>query len=112
MTAKGQGKENIFAHLCSLLSVTGTFGPMARDPDSIVAAMRALWDGTMFDLDPKVVPIHFREDIFSSTKPLRIGYFQELKKFPTCYSVHRAITTAKSQLESLGHEVGTLQKLI
>ena len=34
---------------------------MSRDVDGLVQAMRALWDGYMFDLDASVVPMTFDE---------------------------------------------------
>ena len=40
-----------------------SLGPMSRDVDGLVQAMRALWDGYMFDLDPSVVPIKFNEEV-------------------------------------------------
>ena len=36
---------------------------MSRDVDGVVQAMRALWDGYMFDLDPSVVPMTFNEEV-------------------------------------------------
>ncbi len=48
------------------ISVLNCFGPMARDMDGIVQAMRALWDGYMFDLDPSVVPMTFNEQVLAS----------------------------------------------
>ena len=43
--------------------VQNSFGPMSRDVDGLVQAMRALWDGYMFDLDPSVVPMTFDEEV-------------------------------------------------
>ena len=44
-------------------SVETSFGPMSRDVDGLVQAMRAIWDGYMFDLDPSVVPMTFDEEV-------------------------------------------------
>ena len=85
--------------------MVGTCGPMARDPDTITTAMRALWDGSMFDLDPSVIPMTFNEDVYQSRKPLTIGYYYHMGRLPACYSAHRAVDMAKDHLKSLGHEV-------
>ena len=85
--------------------MVGTLGPMARDPDTIVTAMRALWDGSMFDLDPSVVPITFNEDLYQAKQRLRIGYYCDMGRIPACYTAHRAVNMAKEHLQSLGHEV-------
>ena len=85
--------------------VVGTCGPMAPDPDTITTAMRALWDGSMFDLDPSVIPMTFNEDVYQSRKPLTIGYYYYMGRLPACYTAHRAVDMAKDHLKSLGHEV-------
>ena len=90
-----------------LFSVVGTLGPMARDPDSIVTAMRAIWDGSMIALDPSVVPMTFNEDMYQSKQRLRIGYYCDMGRIPACYTAHRAVNMAKEHLQSLGHEVAT-----
>ena len=46
-------------------SVETSFGPMSRDVDGLVQAMRALWDGYMFDLDRSVVPMTYDEEVSS-----------------------------------------------
>ncbi len=88
-----------------MFSVKGTFGPLARDPDSIVSAMKALWDGSMHDQDPSVPPMLFHNDTFKSTQPLRIGYFSDMEMLPSCFTSHRAVDMAKGFLQSSGHEV-------
>ena len=46
-----------------MTSVTATVGPMARDVDTIVMAMRALCCDKMFELDPHVIPVKFRDEV-------------------------------------------------
>lgn len=43
--------------------------------------------------------------MFSSTKKLKIGYYNQADYFPTTPGIKRAIQLAKSHLESLGHEL-------
>ncbi len=93
--------------ICHVLfhKVEGTFGPMAPDMDSIVLAMRALWDGTMHELDPCTTPLKFNEEQFQSKRKLRIGYYYDCGKTPACYTAHRAVNLAKDHLRQCGHEV-------
>ena len=44
-------------------TVPPTWGPMARDVDSLVLAMRALWDGSMSEFDPLIPPVQFQNEV-------------------------------------------------
>ena len=55
--------ENYFFPL-----VPGTYGPLARDVDSLVLAMRALWDGSMNELDPLSPPVKFQNEVIKQIK--------------------------------------------
>lgn len=85
-------------------------GPMASRVDLLTDSMRALLCPFMFNLDPRVVPLPFREDIYASKKPLRIGYYA---RFESKYcllpvpAVDVAVRRAKAILEAKGHEVVT-----
>ncbi|NWU16262.1 VDHAP protein, partial [Cephalopterus ornatus] len=59
-----------------VLAVMAMLGPMARDVDSLALCMRALLCEEMFRLDPTVPPIPFDEEVYTSSKPLRIGYYE------------------------------------
>ncbi|NXF99134.1 VDHAP protein, partial [Sakesphorus luctuosus] len=59
-----------------VLAVTAMLGPMARDVDSLALCMRALLCEKMFQLDPTVPPIPFDEEVYTSSKPLRTGYYE------------------------------------
>ncbi|NWI32913.1 VDHAP protein, partial [Sula dactylatra] len=59
-----------------VLAVTGTLGPMARDVDSLALCMKALLCEEMFQLDPTVPPLPFDEEVYTSSEPLRIGYYE------------------------------------
>nr|XP_039261917.1 fatty-acid amide hydrolase 1-like [Styela clava] len=86
-----------------MTSVTATVGPMARDVDTIVMAMRALCCDKMFELDPHVIPVKFRDEMYNNKKPLRIGYFYDngyVKPVPAC---QRVVKMAKEALEKAGH---------
>ena len=48
--------------ICSS-AVKATPGPLAKDVDSLVLAMRAVLCPYMFQLDPEVPPIPFRSEV-------------------------------------------------
>ncbi|XP_015277431.1 PREDICTED: vitamin D3 hydroxylase-associated protein-like [Gekko japonicus] len=86
-----------------ILSVTLSLGPMARDVDSLVLCMKALLCDDMFQLDPTVPPMLFNEEIYSSTAPLRIGYYDTDGYFllPPC--MRRAVHETRKLLQEAGH---------
>uniref|UniRef100_A0A8C3I0Q8 Fatty-acid amide hydrolase 1 n=1 Tax=Chrysemys picta bellii TaxID=8478 RepID=A0A8C3I0Q8_CHRPI len=89
------------------LSVTGAVGPMARDVDSLALCMRALLCDDMFRLDPTVPPLAFNEEVYSSSAPLRIGYYDTDGYFllPPC--MRRAVHETKEILQKAGHTVSS-----
>ncbi|XP_066481539.1 vitamin D3 hydroxylase-associated protein-like [Tiliqua scincoides] len=84
----------------SVISVTG---PMTRDVDSLVMCMRALLCDEMFHLDTAVPPLPFNEEIYSSTRPLRIGYYDEDGYFQPSPSMKRAVQETRQLLQEAGH---------
>nr|XP_014342447.1 PREDICTED: fatty-acid amide hydrolase 1 [Latimeria chalumnae] len=54
-----------------LKSLTFTAGPMAKDVDSLAFCMKALLCQDMFDLDPRVSPIPFKDEV---CRPLGGGW--------------------------------------
>ncbi|XP_066301433.1 fatty-acid amide hydrolase 1-like [Branchiostoma lanceolatum] len=83
--------------------VISTPGLMARDVDSLALGMKALLVPDMFQLDPQVVPMPFRQETYEDKKPMRIGYFTSLHSCPPTPSMGRAVTMAKEALEKAGH---------
>ncbi|XP_019936036.2 fatty-acid amide hydrolase 1 isoform X1 [Paralichthys olivaceus] len=84
-------------------SVLSSPGPMARDVDSLALCMQALLSDHMFSLDPTVPPIPFNVEMYQSTKPLRIGYFESDGYAQSSPSTARAIREVKALLEQAGH---------
>uniref|UniRef100_A0A8C4YMU9 Fatty-acid amide hydrolase 1 n=1 Tax=Gopherus evgoodei TaxID=1825980 RepID=A0A8C4YMU9_9SAUR len=80
-------------------------GPMARDVDSLVLCMRALLCEDMFHLDPTVPPVPFNEEVFSSSRPLRVGYYDTDSFTMPGPSMRRAVLETKQLLENAGHTV-------
>uniref|UniRef100_A0A670XXW1 Fatty-acid amide hydrolase 1 n=1 Tax=Pseudonaja textilis TaxID=8673 RepID=A0A670XXW1_PSETE len=92
-----------FIHTSS--QVLGTIGPMAKDVDSLALCMKALLCDYMFQLDPTVPPMPFNEEIYSSSTPLRIGYYDTDGYFllPPC--MRRAVHKTRKLLQEAGHTV-------
>ncbi|XP_026562956.1 vitamin D3 hydroxylase-associated protein-like [Pseudonaja textilis] len=86
-----------------LLLILGTIGPMAKDVDSLALCMKALLCDYMFQLDPTVPPMPFNEEIYSSSTPLRIGYYDTDGYFllPPC--MRRAVHKTRKLLQEAGH---------
>ncbi|NXY15131.1 VDHAP protein, partial [Atrichornis clamosus] len=92
---------------CLLLShpVPCALGPMARDVDSLALCMKALLCQEMFQLDPTVPPIPFDEEVYSSSTPLRVGYYDTDGYFPLPPCMRRAVKETRSALQAAGHQL-------
>ncbi|XP_032073934.1 vitamin D3 hydroxylase-associated protein-like isoform X2 [Thamnophis elegans] len=88
-----------------LMLILGTIGPMAKDVDSLALCMKALLCDYMFQLDPTVPPMPFNEEIYSSSTPLRIGYYDTDDYFllPPC--MRRAVHKTRKLLQEAGHSL-------
>ncbi|KFP48256.1 Vitamin D3 hydroxylase-associated protein, partial [Cathartes aura] len=94
----------LFFHPPTLvLAVTAMLGPMARDVDSLALCMKALLCEEMFRLDPTVPPLPFDEEVYTSSKPLRIGYYEGDGYFQPSPSMKRAIQQTRKLLQDAGH---------
>ncbi|ELR57473.1 Fatty-acid amide hydrolase 1 [Bos mutus] len=78
-------------------------GPMARDVESLALCMRALLCEDMFRLDPTVPPLPFREEIYRSSQPLRVGYYETDNYTMPTPAMKRALLETKQRLEVAGH---------
>ncbi|XP_053549510.1 vitamin D3 hydroxylase-associated protein isoform X2 [Bombina bombina] len=86
-------------------SVMAMTGPLARDVESLALCMRALLCEEMFRLDPTVPPIPFNEEVYSSSKPLCIGYYYTDGFTMATPSMQRAVMETKELLEKAGHKL-------
>ncbi|XP_078527818.1 vitamin D3 hydroxylase-associated protein-like [Lissotriton helveticus] len=84
-------------------TVISMLGPLARDVDSVALCMRALLCDDMFRLDPTVPPIPFNEEVYSSPRPLRVGYYETDGFAMPSPSMRRAVLEMKLVLEKAGH---------
>ncbi|NXM79724.1 FAAH1 hydrolase, partial [Oenanthe oenanthe] len=80
-------------------------GPMARDVDSLALCMKALLCQEMFQLDPTVPPIPFNEQVYSSSAPLRVGYYDTDGYFPLPPCMRRAVKETRRALQAAGHQL-------
>ncbi|NXD40443.1 FAAH1 hydrolase, partial [Copsychus sechellarum] len=87
------------------LGIPCALGPMARDVDSLALCMKALLCQEMFQLDPTVPPIPFNEQVFSSSTPLRVGYYDTDGYFPLPPCMRRAVKETRSALQAAGHQL-------
>ncbi|NXO92272.1 FAAH1 hydrolase, partial [Certhia brachydactyla] len=92
---------------CLFLShpVPCALGPMARDVDSLALCMKALLCQEMFQLDPTVPPIPFNEEVYSSSTPLRVGYYDTDGYFPLPPCMRRAVRETRHALQAAGHQM-------
>ncbi|NXK55161.1 VDHAP protein, partial [Chauna torquata] len=92
--------------ICSRpMPVPCALGPMARDVDSLALCMKALLCEEMFQLDPTVPPIPFNEEVYSSSAPLRIGYYDTDGYFPLPPCMRQAVHETREALQEAGHEL-------
>ncbi|NWS74876.1 FAAH1 hydrolase, partial [Crotophaga sulcirostris] len=102
----GLGTRLLNVDVCSCPTpVPCALGPMARDVDSLALCMKALLCKEMFQLDPTVPPIPFDEEVYSSSAPLRVGYYDTDGYFPLPPCMRRAVRETKRALEAAGHQL-------
>ena len=86
--------------------VPATTGVMARTAKDLAMVYSLLLGKQMNEGVPRLPPLPFNEPEFSSTRPLRIGYYLEEYTFPKpCPAVCRAMEEACTRMKALGHEV-------
>uniref|UniRef100_G3SMK6 Fatty-acid amide hydrolase 1 n=1 Tax=Loxodonta africana TaxID=9785 RepID=G3SMK6_LOXAF len=96
-------KSGLKSCVCGQVAVQLSVGPMARDVESLALCLRALLSEDMFRLDPTVPPIPFREEVYTSSQPLRIGYYETDNYTMPTPAMKRAVLETKERLETAGH---------
>uniref|UniRef100_A0A8D0W3B4 Fatty-acid amide hydrolase 1 n=1 Tax=Sus scrofa TaxID=9823 RepID=A0A8D0W3B4_PIG len=92
-------KGSVYGQVAVQLSV----GPMARDVESLALCLRALLCEDMFRLDPTVPPLPFNEEVYASSRPLRVGYYETDNYTMPTPAMRRALLETKRSLEAAGH---------
>ncbi|KAM9008796.1 fatty-acid amide hydrolase 1-like [Ara ararauna] len=102
-TGNRLSKKGVVSGIPGQKAVTAAVGPIAKDVESLALSMRALLCEDMFSLDSSVPPLPFNEEVYSSTQPLRIGYYETDFFTMPSPSMRRAIRETKQLLEDAGH---------
>ncbi|XP_021260802.1 fatty-acid amide hydrolase 1-like [Numida meleagris] len=102
-TGNRLSKKGVISGISGQKSVTAAVGPMAKDVESLALCMRALLCEDMFSLDSTVPPLPFNEEVYSSTRPLRIGYYETDFFTMPSPAMRRAVRETKQLLEEAGH---------
>ncbi|KAM7046995.1 vitamin D3 hydroxylase-associated protein-like isoform 2-T2 [Acridotheres tristis] len=104
-TAQRLSLSGVTGPIDGVLAVPCALGPMARDVDSLALCMKALLCQEMFQLDPTVPPIPFNEQVYSSSTPLRVGYYDTDGYFPLPPCMRRAVRETRCALQAAGHQL-------
>jgi len=86
-------------------AIPASNGPMCRDVDSVVTAMRVLLQADTSVLDPHRPHIPFKEQMYTSKKKLRLGMYTETDIVATTEPCKRAINITAQILKDMGHEI-------
>lgn len=86
-------------------TISAAYGPMARTVDDLVILTKVMNDEDMARSDRLIHHMPWNENLYKSTRKLRIGYFDSCKVFPSCSAVKRAVAEAVEIGRKLGHEM-------
>ncbi|KAI2663217.1 Fatty-acid amide hydrolase 1 [Labeo rohita] len=110
-TSKRLSLQGISSCVRGQKSVLSSAGPLGRDVESVALCMQALLCQDMFSLDPTVPPIPFNQEVYESSEPLRIGYYENDGYLQSSPSMARAVRETKDLLEKAGHTLVPFQPL-
>ncbi|KAJ7398123.1 Fatty-acid amide hydrolase 1 [Pitangus sulphuratus] len=102
-TGNRLSKRGVQSGVIGQKAVAAAVGPLAKDVESLALCMRALLCEDMFSLDSTVPPLPFNEEVYSSTQPLRIGYYETDFFTMPSPAMRRAVRETKQLLEEAGH---------
>nr|CAB3244153.1 fatty-acid amide hydrolase 1-like [Phallusia mammillata] len=98
-------KQGLQGSLPGQTLISATLGPMARDVETLVLAMKTLLCPTMFKLDPSVPPMLFNTEVYTTKRKLCIGFYTDDGYNKPIPAVQRAVKKAKQALELAGHKL-------
>ncbi|PIO53260.1 hypothetical protein TELCIR_25412, partial [Teladorsagia circumcincta] len=77
---------------------------MAKSINTCIEYLKMVWsDLYLYNMDPYVPPVVWQENMFSSQKKLRIGFYTTDGFITPTPANQRAVLEAKKILEDLGH---------
>jgi len=87
--------------------VPSAIGPMTRSLSSMVTVTKSVIDAEPWRLDPKVVPIPWRDWIYeeAQSRPLVIGVMIDDGVVKVHPPIERALKELTAKLEEAGHEL-------
>ena len=83
--------------------ICATLGPMAKDTESCKLLAEILFSDELNLLDPYVPPVKWRDDIYTSSQKLRIGYYFDDGWFTPTVACQRGAKMAVELLKQHGH---------
>ncbi|XP_059159535.1 fatty-acid amide hydrolase 1-like [Physella acuta] len=104
-TAKRISGHGCFSYGQHITTIAEMYGPMGRDVDAVLAFMRAMLSPKVCTFDPLLAPVLWREELYASKKPMRIGYYVSDGCVEPVPAVCRAVELAKQTLANLGHTI-------
>jgi Asp-tRNA(Asn)/Glu-tRNA(Gln) amidotransferase A subunit family amidase len=87
--------------------VPSAIGPMTRSLSSMIAITKAVIDGEPWTLDPRVVPIPWRQSFYEEvqSRPLVIGVMVDDGVVKAHPPIERALRELAANLKDAGHEL-------
>jgi amidase len=87
--------------------VPSAIGPMTRSLSSMIAVTKAVVESKPWLLDPRVVPITWRQDLFLEvqSRPLVIGIMIDDGVVRVHPPIERALKEMAAKLKTAGHEL-------
>ena len=84
-------------------------GVLAKSVNDIRKWAEVVISQPLFEADPKIVPLAWNNEVYSSQTPMTVGYFESEEFWEVSESMKRAVKQAVQKLQSKGHKVVPIQ---
>lgn len=81
------------------------YGPLTRSVDDLVTICKVLISEKQHQIDPLIPPLPWRNELYESAAPLRIGLVRDNAYWPVSAANKRVCCMAGDALASIGHEI-------
>ena len=105
VSSLGPNQSKPSAHYNLELLYRASIGPIAKCTEDLVLVMRSWNTSEIRKFDTSVPPLAFQEEIYKSTKNLKIGYFDDNQVFPCSGVIKTIIKSVIDGLKDQGHEI-------